>query len=70
MGLFRSRRKKSRGTAAADLHQDQTITAQADPGAARREVAAEQRPNPDQPGWGRALGQELGRARESRAGQD
>jgi hypothetical protein len=42
----------------------------ADPGAGRREVAAERRPNPDQPGWGRALGQELGRARESRPGQD
>jgi hypothetical protein len=36
----------------------------------RREVAAEARPNPDSPGWGQTLGQELGRARANRVSQE
>ncbi|MGN6676519.1 MAG: hypothetical protein ACTHKL_01895 [Streptosporangiaceae bacterium] len=37
---------------------------------ARREVTAEARPNPDSPGWGQTLGQELGRARAHRVSQE
>lgn len=63
MGLFRSRAKKNRGKA-ADLLEDQTRTAKAQFEVARRQVTAEARPNPDRPGWGRAIGQEIGKARE------
>jgi hypothetical protein len=45
------------------------VTAEARPAkaqaeAARREVTAEARPDPDQPGWGRTIGQEIAKARE------
>jgi hypothetical protein len=66
MGLFRSRGRKNRGKAAALLN-EQTSAPEALPEVARREVNAEERPNPDQPGWGQTLGQEIGRARENRA---
>lgn len=68
MGFFRRRAMKNREKAAAEL-----LTAGGDrrvqAGAARPEVTAEARPNPDQPGWGRVIGQEIGRAREDRASQ-
>jgi hypothetical protein len=70
MGLFRRTSRKNRGKAAAELLTEQTRTAQAQPAVARREVGAEARPNPDQPGWGRTIGQEIGRARESRPSQE
>src|SRR5215475_10117089 len=44
------------------------VTAPAE--AARREVTAETRPDPDQPGWGRSLGQAIGKPREDRATRD
>ncbi len=65
MGLFRSRAKKNREKA-ADLLEEQTRTAKAQFEVARRQVTAEARPNPDQPGWGRTIGQEIGKAREDR----
>lgn len=69
MGLFRRKAKKSREEAAAGLLREQTGTAEAQAEAVRPAVTAEARPNPDQPGWGRVLGQEIGKARESRASQ-
>ena len=67
MGLFRSRAKKNREKAAAELLTKQTTTAKAQTEVARREVTAEVRPNPDQPGWGRTIGQEIGKTRGDRA---
>jgi hypothetical protein len=64
MGLFRSKGRKKRGKAATALLTEQTTPPEAQAEVARREVSAEERPNPDQPGWGRAIGQEIGRARE------
>jgi hypothetical protein len=65
MGLFRRRDKKNREKSEAGLLKEQTSAAEA----ARPEVTTEERPNPDQPGWGRILGEEIGRARENRASQ-
>ena len=76
MGLFRRRAKKNREEAAAGLVKEQTRTAGAQAEAARPEVTAEARPNPvtaearpnpDQPGWGRIVGQEIGRSRDEHA---
>jgi hypothetical protein len=70
MGLFRSRARKNREkAAAAELLTEQTRTVAASAETARREVTAEARPNPDQPGWGRTIGQAIGKAREDRADQ-
>ena len=70
MGLFRSRARKNREKVAAELLKEQTRTVKAQGEVARREVTAEARPNPDQPGWGRTIGQEIGKAREDRASQE
>ena len=70
MGLFRTRARKNREKAAAELLKEQTRTARAQAQVARREVTAEERPNPDQPGWGQAIGQEIGKAREDRPSQE
>jgi hypothetical protein len=70
MGLFRSRARKKREQAAAELLKEQTRTVKAQAQVARREVTAEERPNPDQPGWGRAIGQQIGKAREDRPSQE
>jgi hypothetical protein len=70
MGLFRSRARKNREkAAAAERLTEQTRTVAAPPETARREVTAEARPNPDQPGWGRTIGQAIGKAREDHADQ-
>jgi hypothetical protein len=66
MRLFRGRAKKNRERAAAELLEEQTRTVKAQPEVSRREVTAEARPDPDQPGWGRTIGQEIGKAREDR----
>ena len=70
VGLFRGRASKDREEAAAGLRKEQakTVTAQAE--VARPEVKLEARPNPDNPGWGRTVGQEIGKAREDRAIQE
>jgi hypothetical protein len=70
MGLFRSRARKNREKVAAELLTEQTRTVESQAEIARREVTAEARPNPDRPGWGRTIGQEIGKAREDHAGQD
>jgi len=70
MGLFRSKARKNREKAAAELLKEQTRTVTAPPEAERREVTAEARPNPDQPGWGRTIGQAIGKARGDGTSQD
>jgi hypothetical protein len=70
MGLFRRRANKNREKAAAELLKEQSRTARAQAEVAPRDVAAEARPNPDQPGWGETIGQQIGRAREDRASQE
>ena len=80
MGLFRGRAGKNREKAAAELSEGQAKAAElsegqakavkAQPEVARREVKYEARPNPDKPGWGQAIGQEIFKAREDRARQD
>jgi len=68
-GLFRGRARKDREEAAG-LLKEQAETVKAPPEVARGEVKFEARPNPDNPGWGRTLGQEIGKAREDRASQE
>jgi hypothetical protein len=73
MGLFGKRRRQKHDKAAAEVLQTETSApapaeqaAPADQAAgARREVAAEQRPDPDRPGWGRTIGGEIGKSRQS-----
>ncbi|MBO0807346.1 MAG: hypothetical protein J2P32_03470 [Actinobacteria bacterium] len=55
MGLFRGGAGKDRGKAAAGLPAEQAGTVEAQPVAAPREVKREARPDPNQPGWGRAI---------------
>jgi hypothetical protein len=55
MGLFRGRAGKDREQAAAGLPNEQARTVKAQPVVAR-EVKREARPDPDKPGWGRAIG--------------
>jgi hypothetical protein len=52
------------------LIEEQTRAAAAHTQVAHREVTAEARPNPDQPGWGRTIGKAIGKAREDRTGQE
>lgn len=66
MGLFRRRDRKKREKAAAELLKEQAKTAQAQAEVARREVTAEARPDPDQPGWGQTIGREIAKARQER----
>jgi hypothetical protein len=67
MGLFRSRARRNREKAAAQLVNEQATTTNAVPQLTSREVTAETRPNPDQPGWGRAIGQQISKDRGGRA---
>ena len=67
MGLFRRRKKREK--AAAQLPTEQAMPAKPQPEGARREVTRQARPDPDQPGWGRTIGQEIAKAREQGAGQ-
>lgn len=69
MGLFGRWAKKKREKAATEpTAQATTATVpQAEP--VRREVTPKARVNPDQPGWGRTLGQEMAKAREQRASE-
>jgi hypothetical protein len=55
MGLFRGRAGKDRETAAAGLLNEQSRTVESQPVAAPREVRREARPDPNMPGWGRAI---------------
>jgi hypothetical protein len=66
MGLFRRRGKKNRQTAAAELFNQQAKTIKAEVEVAHQDATAEERPNPDEPGWGRTIGQQIGRDLENR----
>ena len=56
--------------AAAELPDEQTQAVKAQPEVAPREVKHEARPNPDKPGWGLTIGQEIRKAREDRGSQE
>jgi hypothetical protein len=56
--------------AAAELQDEQTQAVKAQPEVAPREVKHEARPNPDKPGWGLTIGQEIRKAREDRGSQE
>jgi hypothetical protein len=70
MGLFHRRVKKNHEKAAAELLKEKSATAKAQTEVAPREAAGEARPDPDRPGWGEAIGQQIGRTREERASQE
>ena len=70
MGLFHRRAKKNREKAAAEPVDEQTTTVKAQTEAAPREAASEARPDPDQPGWGETIGQQIGKTREARASRE
>ena len=70
MGLFHRRAKKNREKAAAELLKNQSTTAEAQTKVAPREAVGEARPDPDQPGWGEAIGQQIGKTRQERASQE
>lgn len=85
VNLFRGRARNDREEVAAELLTGQAIkdreevaaevlTGQAEvvtaqPVVADREVKREVRPDPNKPGWGRTIGQEIGKARGDRASQ-
>lgn len=70
MGLFHRRAKKNREKTAAELLEEKSTTAKAQTEVAPREAAGEARPDPDRPGWGEAIGQQIGKTREERASQE
>ena len=70
MGLFRGSAGKNREKAAAGLLTEQAKTVKAQPEAARREVRREARPDPNKPGWGLTIGEEINKARGDRASQE
>jgi hypothetical protein len=78
MGLFHRRAKKNREKAVAEPLkegtttplEEETTTAKAHTEAAPREAVSEARPDPDQPGWGETIGQQIGKTREARASQE
>lgn len=70
MGLFRGRAGEEREKAAAGLLEEQAKTVKAQPEVAPREVKREARPDPNKPGWGLTIGQEISRARGDRASQE
>lgn len=57
--------KREEGAAGVLDQQTATVTTQL--AAAGREVKREARPNPNKPGWGLSIGQEVGKAREDGA---
>lgn len=69
MGLFR-RAKKNREKSAGEFLKEQARTVKAQPVVARREVKYEARPNPDEPGWGGAMGLDITRLRRDRPSQE
>jgi len=70
MGLFHRRAKKNREKAAPEPLKEKSTKAKAQTEVAPREAAGEARPDPDRPGWGEAIGQQIGRTREERASQE
>ena len=55
LGLFRSRAGNNREKAPAEFPHEQTKTVKTQPVVVPREVKRESRPDPDKPGWGRAI---------------
>lgn len=55
MDLFRGRAGKDREKAAAELVNERSGTVKAQPVITPREVKREARPDPNMPGWGRAV---------------
>jgi hypothetical protein len=55
MGLFRGRTGKDREKAADELLNEQSRTVKTQPVVPPREVKREARPDPNMPGWGRAI---------------
>lgn len=70
VGLFRGRTRKDREEEAAGLPKEQAGTVKAPAEVARGEVKFEARPNPDNPGWGQIVGQDVGKAGEDRPSQE
>lgn len=66
MRFFRRRASKKQGEAEAQLVEEPTS---AEAGAVPQRRLAETRPDPDQPGWGRTIGQAISKAREESSGQ-
>ena len=52
--------------AAAKLLEEQTVAETTQVEVVRKDVTPESRPDPDQPGWGRTIGQAMGQARTPR----
>jgi hypothetical protein len=69
MGLFHRRAKKNREKA-AELLKEQSTTGKAQTEVAPREAVGEARPDPDRPGWGESIGQQIGKTRQERASQE
>jgi hypothetical protein len=69
MGLFRRKTKKDRGQAAAEVLTEPSRTVKPPTAVAPRKATAESRPDPDQPGWGATIGQQIGKARGERAAE-
>jgi hypothetical protein len=55
---------------AAGLLDQQAATVTAQPAVAGRAVKREARPNPNKPGWGLSIGQEVGKARDDGASRE
>ena len=55
---------------AAGLLDQQAATVTAQPAAAGREGKREARPNPNKPGWGLSIGQEVGKPRKDGASRE
>jgi hypothetical protein len=71
MRLFHRRASKRRDKGEAQLVQERTSPANAGGAeAAGQHRPAEARPDPDQPGWGRTIGQAISKAREESASQE
>lgn len=68
--LFRGKVGKDGEKAAAGLLKEQARTVKAQPEGAHREVNREARPDPNKPGWGLTICQEISEARGGRASQE
>jgi hypothetical protein len=66
MGLFRSWARKNQKKAAVKPSDKLPDVGATKEQIERRDLTAEARPDPDQPGWGRIVGQTISKAREGR----
>jgi hypothetical protein len=76
MRLFHGKAQKNREETAAELPklpqlpEEPSETIKAQPKAALREPKYEARPDPDKPGWGLTMGQEIFKVREDRTSHE